>query len=55
MENTFIWFQNSDSTGHAVNGLWNNYGGELFYSDPQNSNNINYISVTDSCYIYRIQ
>ncbi|MDR0602739.1 MAG: hypothetical protein LBG80_00370 [Bacteroidales bacterium] len=53
--NTFIWFTTSDSTGHAVNGLWNNYGEELIYSDPQNSNNINYISETDSCYIYRIQ
>ncbi len=53
MANTFIWYQTSDSTGHAVNGFWNS-GGTILYTDPQNRSS-GVISATDSCNIYKVR
>ena len=39
MNNAFIYFQTSDSTGHAVNGYWHdNNTGYIYYKDNQTGN-----------------
>lgn len=51
--NAFMWYRTSDTTGHAVNGMYYNaQSGYIFYQDYQNNGQINFISTDSLSTIY---